>query len=139
MFEASSIGYQHTSVKEGYVEEVRYNSNSIGSFQVKLPNINICLNRTLWFFNVCTRFNIKTHFCKTLFHDWFVTHIDSLVHHRWYLCSYRSMFFAVLFIHNNYDCLGQNIASMIPIIPVRHYKIHYLSEIIILPLFCNMI
>ena len=50
----STIGSPNTAEKGGAREGGSYNSNTRCYCNGKLPNVNICLKRTLCFFNGCT-------------------------------------------------------------------------------------
>ena len=79
---ASTIGSQHTAEKEIAKKRGRYNQTVRGYYNGRLPNGRRCLKRTLLFCNGCTKFNKKAYYCTHLGHDFFATHLDSLIHHR---------------------------------------------------------
>ena len=91
-FVTSDIGSQHTAEKEGAREGGRYNRTTGCYWNDRLPNGNRFLKRTHWFFNGCAMFNKKTYYCQQVGHDCFLTHIESLVHNRWHICSCGSIF-----------------------------------------------
>ena len=84
----STIGYQHTAVKEEAREGGRYNRDVRGYFNVRLPGGKRCLGRSLCFCNGFTiRFNRITYYCKQVGHDYFASHLETLIQHRWNVCS----------------------------------------------------
>ena len=65
----STIGYHSTAEKEGARKGGRHKKNAGGYCNGSLPNGNICLNITLWFFNGCNMFNKKTYNCQQVGRD----------------------------------------------------------------------
>ena len=65
----STNGSQHTAEKEGDIEGGIYNRTTRGYCNVRLTNGQICLNMTLWFYNVYTRFNKNTYYFQQVGRD----------------------------------------------------------------------
>ena len=84
----TTIGYQHTAVKGGSREKGRYNRSFRGYCNLRLPNKKICIDMSLCFYNGFTmRFNRITYYCKQVGHDYFASHIETLIYHRSHVCS----------------------------------------------------
>ena len=122
-----TIGSQYITEKETAKEGGRYNSTARCYYNGGLPNGRICLKITLWFLNVCNRFNKKACYCKILA----VTALQRILTPSLITVEMFALvvpcLFAVCFVNNNYECLGQNIAAMIPFVPISLYKNHDLS------------
>ena len=74
-----SIGSQHIAEKEEAKQGGRYNSLTRGYCSGKLPNGNICLQRSLWFCKIYHRFNKKVYYCRQVRRNCFEMYHDSLV------------------------------------------------------------
>ena len=76
-----SIGSEHFSEKEEAKLRGRYNRLTRGYCLQRFPNVNRCLQRSLWFFNGCNVFNKKRmYYCQQVHHNCFEMHHGSLVH-----------------------------------------------------------
>ena len=74
-----SIGSQHIAEKEEAKQGGGYNRLTRGFCSGNLPNENRCLQRSLWFYKGCNRFNKKVYYCRQIRRNFFETHHDSLV------------------------------------------------------------
>ena len=84
----TTIWYQHTDVQEEAREGGRYNRDIRGYFNVRLHNGNRCLRVSLCFYNGFTiRFNRITCYCNHVGHDYFASHLETLIHHLSHFCS----------------------------------------------------
>ena len=84
----TTIGSQHTAVKEEAREGGRYTRAVRGYCNVRLPNGKRCFGTSLCFYNDITiRFNMITYYCKQVGHDYFASHIETLIQHRSHVCS----------------------------------------------------
>ena len=88
----TTIGSQHTAVKEEAREGGKYNRAVRGRCDVRLPNGKRCLGRSLCFYNGFTiRFNRITYYCKQVGHDYFASHLETIIQHRSHVCSCRPL------------------------------------------------
>ena len=63
---AYTIDSLHTDEKYGDKHGIICNRTVRGCYNVRLPNGSICLNITLWFWNLFNKFNKKAYYCKKL-------------------------------------------------------------------------
>ena len=76
----TTIGSQHTAVKEEAREGGRYNRAVRGYCDVSLPNGNICLSRYICFYDgFIIRFKRITYYCKQVGHYYFASYLETLI------------------------------------------------------------
>ena len=124
----TTIGYQHTAVKEEAREGGRYNRAVRGYCNVRLPNGERCFGISLCFYNGFTiRFNRVTYYCKILTMTTLYRILKpsfSTVHMFALVVIYL---FAVCFVCYHDEYLGYQLASIVPFVYMRHHKRHDLS------------
>ena len=124
----TTIGSQHTAVKEDTRYRGKYNRAVRGYYNMRLPHGKKCIGRYLCLYNVFTvRFNRITYYCKQVGHNYFELNLETLINHCSHVFSFRSLLVSVCLVCYNYEYLGYQLAAMMPFMPMIHHKRYDLS------------